>query len=318
MRTHTQHSSDQFPAMVDPAVIMRIKDLQLRAKTVVEGFYNGLHRSPYHGFSVEFSEYRPYTLGDDPRHVDWKLRARTDRLYIKRFEDETNRRAHLVVDLSQSMNYGSLAYPKIEYARTLAATLAYYLTLQRDNVGLFTFDDAVIDYLPARFRHGHFRRLLMCLERPTQGRATDLIGPLDQVASLLKKRGLVLIISDLLAPVEALRTRFGYLRSRGHEVLLWRVLDPAEIEFPFGNAAMFHDMESRREFYVDPATARTEYQRKFRDHDTRVQMICGQLGIDYRILSTNQPLELALFELLSVQCKRGKRIHRVRQYRGAS
>jgi uncharacterized protein (DUF58 family) len=316
MATAANPSTNQFPSLVDPAVVMRIKSLQLRAKLVVEGFYNGLHRSPFHGFSVEFSEYRPYTPGDDPRYVDWKLRARSDRLYIKRFEDETNRRAHVVVDLSQSMSYGSLSYTKIDYARTLAATLAYYLTLQRDNVGLFTFHDSVIDYLPARFRPGHFRRLLMCLEQPTQGNATDLVAPLEQVASLLKKRGLVLLISDFLVPVESFQTRLGYLRARGHEVLLLRVLDPAEIGFPFEDAAMFHDVESRRQLFVDPAATRQEYRRRFQEHDTQVRQLCAQQGIDYAMLPTDQPLETALVKLLSAQCRRGRR-HRVLSQRGA-
>ena len=160
------HASSTF---VDPASLMRIGNLELRAKVVVEGFLSGLHRSPYHGFSVEFSEYRQYTPGDDPRFLDWKLYGRTDRYYVKRYEDETNLRCHLLVDLSHSMGFGTLPYNKAEYAKTAAATLAYFLSLQRDAVGLLTFSDEVQEYLPARYRPGHLHRLMLCLERSLSG-----------------------------------------------------------------------------------------------------------------------------------------------------
>src|SRR6187549_2437652 len=169
-------------SLIDPQVLMRIKNLELRARIVVQGFWNGLHRSPYHGFSVEFTEYRQYTPGDDPRYLDWRLYARSDRYYLKRFEDETNLRCYLLVDLSRSMGYSSLAYDKAEYAKTAAATIAYFLSLQRDAVGLVTFDAAIKDYLPARFRPGHLHRLMLCLEQTPAGTGTDLTAPLEQVA----------------------------------------------------------------------------------------------------------------------------------------
>lgn len=192
---------------------MRIKNLQLRAKVVVEGFLSGLHRSPYHGFSVEFTEYREYSPGDDLRYLDWKLFARSDRYYLKRFEDETNLRCYLLVDLSKSMGFGSLAYDKAEYAKTAAATIAYFLSLQRDAVGLVTFDAAIKDYLPARFRPGHLHRLMLCLEQAPAGTGTDLAAPLEQIAKTARKRGLVVLLSDLLAPLGELETKLGYLRG---------------------------------------------------------------------------------------------------------
>jgi len=200
-----QRSSEARPMLVDPATLMRIGNLQLRARVVVEGFLSGLHRSPYHGFSVEFTEYRQYTPGDDPRYLDWKLYARTDRYYLKRFEDETNLRVWLLVDLSRSMSYGSVGYDKASYAKTAAATLGYFLSLQRDAVGLVTFDAQVHDYLPARYRPGHLHRLMMLLERSCGGSATDLASPLAQVAQLAHKRGMVVLLSDLLAPPPTLR-----------------------------------------------------------------------------------------------------------------
>src|SRR4030095_15500166 len=190
--------------LISPAALMRIRNLELRARIVVEGFWSGLHRSPYHGFSVEFTEYRQYTPGDEPRYLDWRLYARSDRFYIKKFEDETNLRCYLLVDNSRSMSYGSLAYTKAQYANTLAATLAYFLSLQGDAVGLLTFDEQIREYLPARTRSGHLRHLLLALEKPAAGTATDLAAPLKRIVEMVRKRGLMILISDLLAPIQAL------------------------------------------------------------------------------------------------------------------
>src|SRR5262249_30157093 len=208
--TGGQHRSASF---IDPAALMRIKNLQLRAKVVVDGFLSGMHKSPVHGFSVEFTEYRQYTPGDDLRYLDWRLYARSDRYYLKRFEDETNLRCYLVADLSRSMGFGSLTYNKSEYARTMAATIAYFLTLQRDAVGLITFDQTIQEHLPARFRPGHMHRLMICLEGSPSGKGADLGGALEQVAKTARKRGLVVLLSDLLAPVESIETQFAYLRA---------------------------------------------------------------------------------------------------------
>ncbi|MCM2369935.1 DUF58 domain-containing protein [Rhodopirellula sp. ICT_H3.1] len=277
---------------------MRIKNLQLRAKTVVEGFFNGLHRSPLHGSSVEFSEYRPYTVGDDLRGLDWKRYARSDRYYIKKFEDETSRNGYLVVDQSQSMGFGSLEYTKIDYARTLAATFAYFLTLQRDCVGLMTFDEAIADYIPARRRVGHLRQLLVALSRPVSGAGTDINVPLKQIANLVYRRGLVLLISDLLSPIESLRTNLAYLRSRGHEVALLRTLDPAELDFHLDAPSMVQDLETGQEFYLDPETAKSDYQKRFSEHQSQLQNVCDSLGVDMYTISTSEPLQDSLFHLL--------------------
>jgi uncharacterized protein (DUF58 family) len=296
-------SAPRPTAFIDPAALMRIRNLELRAKTVVEGFMSGMHRSPYHGFSVEFTEYRQYVPGDDLRYLDWRRLARSDREYIKRFEDETNLRAWLLLDLSQSMGYGSLAYNKAEYAKTVAATLAYFLSLQRDATGLITFDQTLQEYLPARFRPGHLHRLMMCLERSTAGKGTDLIAPLDQVAQMATKRGMVVLLSDMLAPIADLEKNLGYVRSRGHEVVLLRVLDPTELDFPFQDPAMFHDLESGRELYVDPASAKSVYQAKFRAHQAELKQVCDRVGIVQYELRTDEPVERSLFDLLSARMK---------------
>ncbi len=291
-------------ASVDPATLMRIKNLQLRAKAVVEGFYNGLHRSPFHGFSVEFSEYRPYTIGDDPRGLDWKLFARTDRYYIKKFEDETNRRCYLVVDQSRSMGYGSIEYTKMEYARTVAASLAYFLTLQRDSVGLLTFDDKVGEFLSARHRPGHLHQLMQCLSREVTGTATDIAAPLEQMATLIRRRGLIVLISDLLAPPETMRTNLAYLRSRGHEVIVLRILDPRELRFDLDKAGMVRDPESGSELFLDPAEVRQHYQEQFDRHERELRGVCDALGVPLHQMSTQTPFDEAMFGVITDQSRR--------------
>jgi uncharacterized protein (DUF58 family) len=296
--------------LIDPPTLMRIKSLQMRARVAVEGFFKGIHRSPYHGFSVEFSEYREYSPGDDPRYLDWRLYARSDRYYVKRFEDETNLRCSLVLDTSRSMGYGTVGYSKSDYARTVAATIAYFLSTQRDAVGLLTFEDKITDYLPPRHRPGHLRRLMGMLDREPTGRATDLASPLEEIAATVRKRGLIVLISDLLAPTEMLKTRLGYLRARGHDVIVLRVLDPAEVSFTFDKPAMFKDVESGQELYIDPAAARSEYLRRFAAHAAEVQRACVDLGVEYEQITTDRPMELVLFDLIKARMRRGKQAGR--------
>ena len=305
-------------SFIDPQALMRIKSLQWRAKVVVEGFMSGLHRSPYHGFSVEFSEYREYSPGDDLRYLDWRLLARSDRYYLKRFEEETNLRCYLLVDRSRSMGYGSGAYSKDEYARTVAATIAYFLLTQRDAVGLLTFDEQVVDYLPARFRPGHLHRLMLCLERQMNGTGTSLEVPIAQVARTVTKRGLIVLISDFLAPIEALQKQLGYLKSRGHDVLLLRILDPREVDFRFDDASMFEDLESGQQRYVDPQAARQEYLQRFQDHARQVQEVCDDQEVDLHQMLTDQPVDRALFDLLSSGMRRKRRVLRRAGERGSN
>src|SRR5258706_11020475 len=201
METAAPRTSSSF---IDPPTLMRIRSLQLRARIVVQGFLSGLHRRPHHGFSVEFSEYRQYSPGDDPRYLDWRLYTRSDRYFIKRFQEETNLRCHLLVDLSRSMGYGSIAYTKVEYARTAAATLAYFLSTQRDAVGLVTFDQRIADFVPPRYRPGHLHRLIVFLERAVAGTSNDPSAPLEQVGATGGEHGMVVVISELASPRESL------------------------------------------------------------------------------------------------------------------
>jgi len=300
---------------VDPAALMAIKNLELRAKVVVQGFWHGLHRSPYHGFSVEFSEYRQYTPGDDPRFLDWRLYARSDRYYVKKFEDETNLRCHLLVDNSKSMSYGSLAYNKAEYARTLAATLGYFLYRQGDAVGLLTFDESIREYLPARHRTGHLRHLMLALEKPALGSATDLTLPLKRIVEMVTKRGLMLYLSDLLAPADELERNLVSLIAAGHEVVLMHLLDPAEARFDFDQAGLFVDAESGRELYIDPAVARRRYLEGLEAHTAGIRGACQRLGIAYLRVLTDGPLEWVLFDFLRERMQRGRK---TRQLAGRS
>lgn len=278
---------------------MQIKNLTLRAKTVAEGFSSGLHRSPLHGFSVEFSQYRPYVVGDDPRSLDWKLLARTDRCYIKQYEDETNRRCYIAIDQSRSMAYGSTSYTKAEYARTLAATLAYYLHLQRDAVGIMTCGNEAPDFLPPRSRSGHLQQIMHLLEQESKGVDSDFGKSLSDLAGLSKRRGLVVLVSDLLTEPESLFQPLGYLRGRGHELLIIRVLDRTEVDFSLEKSAMIQDMETGKEIYVDPNAASAEYKKRFEVHEQQLIDICHRRGARLVTVTIDQPMDLALIELIS-------------------
>jgi uncharacterized protein (DUF58 family) len=294
---------------------MSIRNLELRARVVVEGFWNGIHRSPYHGFSAEFTEYRQYTPDDDPRYLDWRVFARSDRYFIKKFEDETNLRCYLLADRSPSMDYGSTGYTKAQYAATLAATLGYFLYLQGDAVGLMTFDERLRDYLPARHRTGHLRQLMLALEKPPLGRATDLAAPLQRAMQVIRKRSLLLLVSDFLAPLDRFARDLAALAACGHEVVVFQVLDPAELTFAFDSPAMFQDVESGRLLFIDPASARKEYLRKLEAHCASLRSACQKLGIGCHRLASDRPLELALFDFLRQRMQRRTGTKAVRRHR---
>ena len=308
------NNKSKAEGMIDPVSLMRIKSMELRAKVIVEGFWKGIHRSPYHGFSVEFTEYRQYTLGDDPRYIDWRLYARSDRYYIKKFEDETNLRCHLLLDHSRSMGYGSGDYTKSQYAGTLAATLAYFLFTQGDAVGLATFDDQIRQYLVPRNRPGYLRRLMLTLEASPQGSTTDLGPPLQYVAGMLTRRSLIVLISDLLTSIDRLEKDLSYLCAGGHDVVVFHVLDPAELQFDFNSPALFQDIETGRNMYVNPSDAQTGYKRMLEKHLAVAQSICQNLGIDYHLFPTDRPFDLALLDFLQDRMRRRKRL----RYRSTS
>ena len=283
---------------ISPEALMKIRHLEWRARSVVEGFWAGLHRSPYHGFSAEFTEYRAYTPGDDLRHVDWRVFGRSDRHVIRKFEEETNLRCLLLVDQSRSMAYGSTGHTKADYAATLAATLARFLHQQGDAVGLLSFDQRVRDYLPPRHRASHLRQITLALEKPAGGTATDLVSPLRRVGELVRQRGRVVMISDFLAPLEALDLVLGQLVAAGQEVTLFRVLDPREIAFDFKTATLFEDVETGRTLHIDPDAVRQGYLDRFRAHAEALTGLARRLGIACHTVPTTQPLETLLLDVL--------------------
>ena len=300
--SRTQPSSPSNPALANLEVV-RIQNLELRAKVIVEGFMSGLHRSPYHGFSVEFTDYRQYTPGDDLRYLDWKLLARADRKYIKRFEDETNLRSYLLVDFSKSMAYRgpNATCSKIHYAQSIAAALAYFLNRQRDAVGVLTFADQVLDTVPPRFRSGHLRRLMLALDRNVDGASTNLSIPLTQLTNLMQKRGLVFLLSDYLAPVDNLQQDLSYLRSIGHDVILLRVLDPSETDLKLEQSVMFRDMETGKQIYVDPESASKEYRQRFLEHEQQIQQVCAGLGVNYLPTPTDVSFNQLMIQLVQLR-----------------
>ena len=289
---------------LDPAVLARLSTLELKARTVVEGFLTGLHRSPFKGFSVEFAEYRQYIPGDDLSSIDWKVYARTDRYYVKKFEEETNVDCYLLVDVSASMGYGSRGMTKLHYASVLAASLAYLMNRQRDAVSLTTFDDAIVTMVPPSARGSHLRSILVTLDRMALGKRTDVSKPLHSLADGIGKRGLVVLISDLLDEPERVIEGLRHFRFRGTDVIVFHVMDPAELTFPFERAARFRDMEMGDEVMAVPSVVRQEYLAALNQALERYKRELGSAGIDYRLLDTSVPLEFALMSYVSTRGKR--------------
>jgi uncharacterized protein (DUF58 family) len=294
----------------DPQVLMGIKSLELRARAVVEGFWSGLHRSPYHGFSVEFTEYRQYSPGDDLRYLDWKVLARSDRHFIKRFEDETNLRCHLLVDGSGSMGFGSVGYSKGDYAGTLAASLGLFLERQGDAVGLMRFDEGIRDYIPARHRTGHLPLIMRVLGQPVGGVGTEVTAAIDRLVEVVKKRGMVVVISDFLADVSALDKSLMRLAACGHEVIVFQVLDPGELDLDFARSSVFVDLESGREMLLDPERVKGDYSARLREHGDRVRSLCLNLGLTHVQVRTDEPLKRVLYEFLRSRLTAGRRVRR--------
>jgi uncharacterized protein (DUF58 family) len=288
---------------LDPAVVARLGTLELKARTIVEGFLTGLHRSPFKGFSVEFAEYRQYMPGDDLSTIDWKVYARSDRYYVKRFEDETNLNCHVMLDVSASMGYGSGAMTKLEYGACLAASLAYLMNRQRDSVGLSAFDDRIVDMLPASARAGHLRALLLTLERLKLGKETNLSRPLHHLADSLTRRGMVIVISDLLDNPDDVIRALKHFQFRGTDVIVFQILDRDEVEFPFSRPTRFEDMESDDEVMAVPGAVREHYLKQMGALVDRYRRELGGAAIDYQLLVTDQPLEMALLAYLSTRSR---------------
>src|SRR5678816_2367259 len=298
----TSSTTATAPArFLDPELLARIGSLELLAKAVVEGFMSGLHRSPFTGFSTEFTEYRQYNQGDDLRYLDWRLLGRTDRFFIKKYRADTNTQCHLFIDTSGSMNYshtGSIT--KFQYAKFLAASIAYLLNRQQDSVGLVAFTEKVHTHVPARSRTGHMRTIFGNLSLLEAGGETRLAESLHQLAEILSRRGIVVVISDFYDQPDRLQEAFQHLRFKGHDLVAFNVLDQNELDFDFREPVLLlEDAETQEQMSVLPDVVMSGYRERMRQHVEAMRECAAANHVDYEVLTTKQPLDFALFSFLS-------------------
>ena len=289
---------------VYPKLLASTRSLQLIARTVVEGFLAGLHRSPYHGFSLEFAEYREYSPGDDIRRVDWKVYGRTDRFYVKKYEGDTNTQVYLLLDTSRSMCYGSHEVSKLDYGRYLAAALAYLSVRQSDAVGLVAFDSQIRKFVPPRTRNGQLLAMLHELERLEIGADTDIRTALEELSGLIKRRSLVVVISDFYEDPAELAKAFRFFHHRGNDVLAFHILDPMELEMPLEGRSTLEDLETGQQIPYDSESSRTGYLKELQMHISGLQKECRNAQIDHVLMNSSLPLDKALLQYLSVRTRR--------------
>jgi uncharacterized protein (DUF58 family) len=285
---------------IDPQTLAKIQGLRLRARHVVEGYVAGLHRSPYHGFSIEFAEHREYAPGDDLRYVDWKVFGRSDKVYLKQYEDETNLQCYLVLDVSESMTYAGPGSPltKLEYAQTIAAAIAWLVLRQQDAVGLATFDSQIRAMVRPSGNPSHLEQLLAVMEAAEPGKKTAA-GPIfHELAQRLTKRGIVIVLSDFFDDLPSLAAGLKHFRHRRHDVVLVQVLDAAEVDFPFRGPTEFKGLEDLPEIQADPQAVRRAYLHELNAFQRSLEQKCREQRIDYFLVRTDQPLDAALTQVL--------------------
>ena len=287
-----------------PEAIKRISRLDLRARHIVEGFLSGMHRSPYFGQSVEFLQHREYVVGDDLRHVDWKVWARQDRLYVKQFEEDTNLRCTMLVDTSNSMQYGNGIFNKYEYACTIAASLAYLVLHQQDAVGCISFDDRVRQRIPIRSKRNHIFSIIRSLDAVKPQDKTDMLTVLASAAETIPRRGMIVLISDLLADPQGTIRGLKMLRQRGHDVLVFHVMDDDELDFPFSGPTRFDGLEIEQFLNCNPRSLREGYLEALQEFLDTTRHQCAQNMIDYALIRTSEPLDAVLARYLSARLGR--------------
>ncbi|MFQ5706216.1 MAG: DUF58 domain-containing protein [bacterium] len=290
---------------LNPETVSKLKSMDLKARLVVEGFITGLHKSPYHGFSVEFAEHRQYMPGDEIKHVDWKVYAKTNRFYVKQFEEETNLKAYILLDVSASMGYASNGVSKLEYASYLAGALSYLMIRQRDAVGLVLFDETIRRYLPPRSVTTYLHQILKELDQAESSSKTNISTALHQMADRIKRRGLIIFFSDLFDEPRKVISGLRHFRHKKHEVIVFHILDPLELSFEFESDAVFKDLETGQEVNTQPWHIRHEYQNQMQQFITRYKKVCRENNIDYIRLSTKENYDRALFEYLLKRKKIG-------------
>lgn len=291
---------ENYQKYLDPKVLARLEGFRLGARRSVEGYVSGVHHSSDRGLSIEFAEHREYAPGDDLRYLDWKVFGRTDKYYLKQFEEETNLVCYVLLDVSRSMQYRSPAAPesKLDYARRLAATLAYLVLRQQDSVSLITFDEAVATRLAPSGNPSHLKQLLQVMDEASPARKTATAAVFHELAERFKRRGVVVVVSDLLDDAEAMLGGLAHFRHRRHEVILLHVLDPAEVEFPFDETTLFLGLEREASVLVDPRALRKAYLQQFESFVHRVQQGCREHQMDYVAMRTDRPLDVALSSFL--------------------
>lgn len=299
----TGQSYSGIPRFLSPDVLARISSLELLARTVVEGFISGLHRSPFTGFSTEFAEYRQYMPGDDLRYLDWKLLGRTDRYYIKKYRADTNSQCHILIDASASMRYTTTGISKLQYAQFLGSSLAYLANKQQDAVGLIAFDQEVRTHIPAHNRTGHMQTIFGWMERLEAGNETRLSQMLHLAAERITRRGIIVVISDFYDEPEAIISALQHLRFKGNDVIVFHVLDKNETEFEFTEPVLLEDSETEEEIHVMPDILAEGYRNTIREHIGRLRDGAAQNKIDYELLTTDKPLDYALFSFLARRAK---------------
>lgn len=291
------HTVD-YRKYLNPEVVSKLASMELRARLVVEGFITGLHKSPYHGFSVEFAEHRPYMPGDEIKHVDWKVYGKTDRFYVKQFEEETNLKSYILMDSSASMDYSSNKINKLQYATYMAGALTYLMLHQRDAVGLLLFDETIRKYLPPRSVTTYLNQILKELDQAQSSAKTNIGSALHHMAERIKRRGLIILFSDLFDEPKKVISGLKHFRHKKHEVIVFHILDPLELSFEFQQDAVFRDMETGEEINTQPWHIRLEYQAQVKEFLNQYKKVCRENQIDYVLLNTRESYDRALFEYL--------------------
>lgn len=297
--------SSSYRKYLDPLVISKLSNLELKARLVVEGFITGLHKSPYHGFSVEFAEHRQYMPGDDLKYFDWKVYGKTEKSYIKQFEEETNMKSYLLIDISKSMTFSSVTdrnrrdnISKLEYASYISASLAYLMLMQRDAVGLATYDTELRTFIPPSSTKANFLQLLKTLDRIKSTHATGIARSLNQIAERVKKRSLIIVISDFFEALKDVIRALRHFHHNKNEVIVFQVLDPLELSFFDGAAVKLVDLETREEMFSKPSLIQQSYRESLQQFLSRFKLECLTYGIDYNLLTTSTPFDKALLGYL--------------------
>lgn len=294
---------EDYQKFLSPQTLAKLNGLQVRAHRIVEGYVSGSHRSPYHGFSIEFAEHRQYSPGDDLRYVDWKVFGKTDKFYLKQYEEETNLICYLVLDTSESMQYKGhdSALSKLEYAQRIVAAISYLVIKQQDNVGLITFDESIRQSVRPGGTASHWKELLGVMQQSEAHRKTATGAIFHELAGRLKKRGLIIVLSDLFDDVGPMIAGLKHLRHRRHDVVVMQTLDADELDFPFRQTTMFQGLEGMADVLADPVSLRKAYLQQFNEFQQSVRRGCRECGLDYVLMRTDRPLDVALSSYLAAR-----------------